>query len=230
MPYFIFWKKDKFKVKENFLLIFAFAGGQFIVWHIVGDKYVITEWNYSVLSYKNSNNSNKYFHRQQNHALVILLVLVIMFIIRTVNIYQKFQTLWTPLLETINRACFRSFVFSSLSKQLLGLICARSEIPNLFDTRGRVMEDSFSTDSVGGMVQTVIRVMVQAVMQAMGEMVRAVMWVMGSGRWRFMCSPTAHLLLCGLAPNRKLLETPVLDYFFSLSLSYKLWIVHMSIN
>ena len=46
------------------------------------------------------------------------------------------------------------------------------------------VEDNFSKDwGVGGMVQAVMR-------------------VMGSSRWSFACSPTAHLLLWGLVPNR----------------------------
>ena len=48
------------------------------------------------------------------------------------------------------------------------------------------VEDSFSTGDGGGA----------------GGMVQEVMWAIGSGRWSFTGSPTAHLLLHGLVPNR----------------------------
>ena len=52
------------------------------------------------------------------------------------------------------------------------------------------MEDSFSTDWVGGMVQ-------------------AVMWAVGSGRWSFTHSSAAHLLLCSLGVG-----DPCIGYYF----------------
>ena len=82
------------------------------------------------------------------------------------------------------------------------LFCLEQQSPTFLAPGTSFVEDSFSTDGGGEMVQEVMRVMgglVQAVTQAVFQVV---MWAMGSGRWSFACSPTAHLLLCGLVPNR----------------------------
>ena len=74
----------------------------------------------------------------------------------------------------------------------LGSTCSRAAVPNLFGTRGWFPGRQFFHRPRGWG-----RGMIQAVMPAMG-----------SSRWSFAHSPTAHPLLCGLVPNRPRILDP----------------------